>query len=225
MDVERGRVATGVGFALVTITACVLLGQRLTDSSWPLAHARMPLVAPAALCYFVSFIGWWRLFPPGQRPDQNSLTSLCLAGYRIASGPSRLCRSHRGDSVFVDLDHVASRVCSAREPFEPFRSPRDDRVGVGAGLDRVALFNLLVEEDVEAILARPERVDLSHRREYRKAWLLRGSLRRLDRFRVPAASGCYRDPHGCRWHREIGFSFLLCRRFESLNLEPWQDKE
>jgi hypothetical protein len=72
----------------VTITACVLLGQRLTHSSWPLAHARMPLVGPAALCYFVSFIlrarGWRRLFPPGQQPDQ----ARCLAsvGAAAASG-------------------------------------------------------------------------------------------------------------------------------------------
>ena len=85
---RRGRVVTGVGFALVTITACVLLGQRLTQSSWPLAHARMPLVAPAALCYFASFIlrarGWRRLFPAGQQPDQ----ARCLAsvGAAAASG-------------------------------------------------------------------------------------------------------------------------------------------
>jgi len=85
---RRGRIVTGVGFALVTITACVLLGQRLTHSSWPLADARMPLVAPAALCYFVSFIlrarGWRRLFPPGQQPDQ----ARCLAsvGAAAASG-------------------------------------------------------------------------------------------------------------------------------------------
>lgn len=85
---SHSRVATGVGFTLVTITACVLLGQRLTHSSWPLAHARMPLVAPAALCYFASFIlrarGWRRLFPPGQQPDQ----ARCLAsvGAAAASG-------------------------------------------------------------------------------------------------------------------------------------------
>jgi lysylphosphatidylglycerol synthase-like protein len=85
---RRGRVATGVGFTLVTITACVLLGQRLTHSSWPLAHARMPLVATAVLCYFASFIvrarGWRRLFPVGQRPDQAG----CLAsvGAAAASG-------------------------------------------------------------------------------------------------------------------------------------------
>jgi uncharacterized membrane protein YbhN (UPF0104 family) len=85
---RRRRVVSGVGFALVTITACVLLGQRLTHSSWPLAQARMPLVAPAALCYFASFIlrarGWRRLFPPGQQPDQ----ARCLAsvGAAAASG-------------------------------------------------------------------------------------------------------------------------------------------
>jgi len=85
---RRGRVVTGVGFTLVTIAACVLLGQRLTQSSWPLAHARISLVAPAALCYFLSFIlrarGWRRLFPPGQQPDQ----ARCLAsvGAAAASG-------------------------------------------------------------------------------------------------------------------------------------------
>jgi hypothetical protein len=85
---QRGQVVTGVGFALVTITACVLLGQRLTHSSWPLADARMQIVAPAVLCYFVSFIlrarGWHRLFPPGQQPDQ----ARCLAsvGAAAASG-------------------------------------------------------------------------------------------------------------------------------------------
>jgi uncharacterized membrane protein YbhN (UPF0104 family) len=84
----RGRLVTGVGFTLVTITACVLLGRRLTHSSWPLAHARMLLVALAVLCYFLSFIlrarGWRRLFPVGQQPDQ----ARCLAsvGAAAASG-------------------------------------------------------------------------------------------------------------------------------------------
>ena len=84
----RGRLVAGVGGTLVAITACVLLAQRLTNSSWPLAHARMLLVGFAALCYFVSFIlrarGWRRLFPLGQRPDQ----ARCLAsvGAAAASG-------------------------------------------------------------------------------------------------------------------------------------------
>ena len=85
---ERRRLVSGVGFTLVTIAACVLVGQRLTHSSWPLAHARMLLVGLAALCYFVSFIlrarGWRRLFPQGQQPDQGR----CLAsvGAAAASG-------------------------------------------------------------------------------------------------------------------------------------------
>ena len=84
----RGRLLTGVCFALVTVTACVLVGRRLTHSSWPLAHARMLLVAFAAVCYFASFIvrarGWHRLFPPEQQPDQ----ARCLAsvGAAAASG-------------------------------------------------------------------------------------------------------------------------------------------
>ncbi len=85
---RRARITIGLCFALVTITACILLGQRLTDSSWPLAHARTPLVVSAALCYFVSFIlrarGWRRLFPLGQQPEQGR----CLAsvGAAAASG-------------------------------------------------------------------------------------------------------------------------------------------
>ena len=82
------RFVAGVTFALITIAACVLVGQRLTHSSWPLAHARTLLVAIAAVCYFTSFIvrarGWHRLFPREQQPDQ----ARCLAsvGAAAASG-------------------------------------------------------------------------------------------------------------------------------------------
>jgi hypothetical protein len=89
-------------------------------------------------------------------------------GSRIASGASRLCRPHCGDPVFVDLDDVAAGVCAAREPFEAFRSPEDDRVGVGAGLDLVPLFELPVEERVQPVPAGTEGIDLAHGREYRK---------------------------------------------------------
>lgn len=84
----RRRPVAGVAFAAVTVIACLLVGERVTHSSWPLAHARMLLVGLAALCYFMSFVlrarGWRRLFPPGQRPDQ----SRCLAsvGAAAASG-------------------------------------------------------------------------------------------------------------------------------------------
>jgi Lysylphosphatidylglycerol synthase TM region len=85
---EHRRLLACVGFALVTVTACVLVARRLTHSSWPLAHAQMPLVASAAACYLASFVlrarGWRRLFPPGQQPDQCR----CLAsvGAAAASG-------------------------------------------------------------------------------------------------------------------------------------------
>jgi hypothetical protein len=68
---------------------------------------------------------------------------------------SRLGGTHRGDSIFVDLNYVASRVWAAREALEAFRSPEDNRVGVAAGLDYVALVDLLVEERVEAVPASP----------------------------------------------------------------------
>jgi hypothetical protein len=85
---RRRRLAAGVGFALVTTTATVLLARRLTHSSWPLAHAQALLVADAAVCYFASFVlrarGWRRLFPREHRPDQ----ARCLAsvGAAAASG-------------------------------------------------------------------------------------------------------------------------------------------
>src|SRR5437588_12609108 len=85
---SRRRLVAGVVFAVITVAACVLVGQRLTHSSWPLAHARTLLVAIAAVCYFTSYIararGWHRLFPRQQQPDQ----ARCLAsvGAAAASG-------------------------------------------------------------------------------------------------------------------------------------------
>src|SRR5438105_5482364 len=71
----RRRFVAGLVFAAVTVAACLLVGQRLTSSSWPLAHTRTLLVALATVCYFVSFVlrarGWHRLFPRQQRPDQR----------------------------------------------------------------------------------------------------------------------------------------------------------
>jgi uncharacterized membrane protein YbhN (UPF0104 family) len=85
---DRRRFVAGVVFAAITVATALLVGQRLTTSSWPLAHTRTLLVALATLCYFVSFIlrarGWHRLFPPEQQPDQ----ARCLAsvGAAAASG-------------------------------------------------------------------------------------------------------------------------------------------
>ena len=85
---QRRQLVAGVLFAVVTIVACVLIGRRLTHSSWPLAHAHVVLVAVAACCYLGSYIlrarGWHRLFPSDQQPDH----ARCLAsvGAAAASG-------------------------------------------------------------------------------------------------------------------------------------------
>jgi uncharacterized membrane protein YbhN (UPF0104 family) len=85
---RRLRLVLGVVFALITMTACILVGRRLTQSSWPLAHTQTELVAFAAVCYFASFFlrarGWRRLFPVHQQPCQAG----CLAsvGAAAASG-------------------------------------------------------------------------------------------------------------------------------------------
>jgi uncharacterized membrane protein YbhN (UPF0104 family) len=88
LAVGRRRLVASVVFAAITVAACLLVGQRLTGLSWPLAHARTDLVAIAAVCYFTSFLlrarGWRRLFPDQQQPDQ----ARCLAsvGAAAASG-------------------------------------------------------------------------------------------------------------------------------------------
>lgn len=85
---QQWRLAGGAAFALLTVGVSVLLAQRLTHSSWPLAHARTLPLALAVGCYFASFVararGWRRLFPREQRPEQGR----CLAsvGAAAASG-------------------------------------------------------------------------------------------------------------------------------------------
>jgi Lysylphosphatidylglycerol synthase TM region len=82
------RLVAGAVFALITVAGGFLVGRKLTDSSWPLAHAHAVLVALAAVCYFASFVfrarGWRRLFPQEEQPDQ----ARCLAsvGAAAASG-------------------------------------------------------------------------------------------------------------------------------------------
>src|SRR2546430_1780021 len=85
---QRRRLAAGVAFALVTIAGGILVGRRLTHSSWPLAHAHAVLVAVAAGAYFASSVrrarGGHGRFPRDQQPDQ----ARCLAsvGAADASG-------------------------------------------------------------------------------------------------------------------------------------------
>jgi hypothetical protein len=103
-----------------------------------------------------------------RRVARQQLRRLLLGLLCLPLRASRLRGTHRRDSIFVDLNDVASRVWAPREALETSRSPENDRVGVAAGLDDVALFDLLVEERVEAVPTSPERVDLSHGREYRR---------------------------------------------------------
>jgi len=85
---KRWRLGAGALFALLTVGATVLVARRLTESSWPLAHASMVLVGASAACYFASFVlrarGWHRLFPTEEKPDH----ARCLAsvGAAAASG-------------------------------------------------------------------------------------------------------------------------------------------
>jgi hypothetical protein len=85
---RRRRQVAGALFAVLTVAASVLVGRRLTSSSWPLDHAQPGLAAAAAVAYLASYVfrarGWHRLFPPGECPDQGR----CLAsvGAAAASG-------------------------------------------------------------------------------------------------------------------------------------------
>lgn len=91
MRAVRGRswrVPLGFAFGALGIGAAVLLGRRLTHTSWPLAHATPGFVAIAVACYFASLVlrarGWQMLFPRAERPHQ----ARCLAsvGAAAASG-------------------------------------------------------------------------------------------------------------------------------------------
>jgi hypothetical protein len=80
----------------------------------------------------------------------------------LASCAPRFCRTHRGDSIFVDLNHKAPGVCAARESPKASWPPRNDRMGISAVLDRVPLSDLLVQKRVESVPAGPKRIDLAH---------------------------------------------------------------
>jgi len=95
LDVFQGRkpasrihVAAGISFCLLAVIACVLVGRRLTSTSWPLQQAHFDLVGAAGAAYLASFVlralGWQRLFPRGQRPDRTRCLAAC--GAAAASG-------------------------------------------------------------------------------------------------------------------------------------------
>jgi hypothetical protein len=85
---SRRRLVVSGGFAALTVVASILLGRRLTHSSWPLDHVEPWLAAAAAIAYLGSFFcrarAWHRLFPRDECPGQ----ARCLAsvGAAAASG-------------------------------------------------------------------------------------------------------------------------------------------
>ncbi len=85
---SRRRLFGAVAFAVVTLGACLLLGQRFTHTSWPLQRAHMGLVGGAVVLYFASYVlralGWQKLFPAGARPDRARCLAAC--GAAAASG-------------------------------------------------------------------------------------------------------------------------------------------
>ena len=82
------RLFFAVGFAAVTVGACVLLGRHFTHTNWPLERAHMGLVAGAIALYFASYVlralGWQKLFPSPGRPDRARCLAAC--GAAAASG-------------------------------------------------------------------------------------------------------------------------------------------
>jgi uncharacterized membrane protein YbhN (UPF0104 family) len=85
---RRARFAGGLAFCVLLLGACVLVARRLSEASWPLQGAHLPLVLLAGAAYLASFgfraFGWHRLFPARERPDGARCLSAC--GAAAASG-------------------------------------------------------------------------------------------------------------------------------------------
>src|SRR5215210_8978467 len=85
---HRWRLVGGFAFSLLSLGACVLVAQYLSDASWPLDGAHFPLVLLAGCSYFASFgfraFGWRQLFPRSERPDGARCLAAC--GAAAASG-------------------------------------------------------------------------------------------------------------------------------------------
>jgi hypothetical protein len=66
----------------------VLVGRRLSGTTWPLQEAQLDLVGLAAVAYLGSFVfralGWQCLFPLATRPDRSRCLAAC--GAAAASG-------------------------------------------------------------------------------------------------------------------------------------------
>ena len=82
------RLLGGVAFCLLSLGAFVLVARHLSDASWPLEGAHVPLVFLAGCSYFAGFgfraFGWRQLFPSRERPDGARCLAAC--GAAAASG-------------------------------------------------------------------------------------------------------------------------------------------
>jgi hypothetical protein len=85
---HRRRLLGGLVFCLLPLGACVLVARHLSDASWPLEGAHVPLVFLAGCSYLASFgfraCGWHQLFPTSERPDAARCLAAC--GAAAASG-------------------------------------------------------------------------------------------------------------------------------------------
>jgi hypothetical protein len=85
---QRTRFVGGVAFCVLSLGACVLVARRLSEESWPLQGAHLPLVLLAAAAYLASFgfraFGWHLLFSSRERPDGARCLAAC--GAAAASG-------------------------------------------------------------------------------------------------------------------------------------------
>jgi hypothetical protein len=85
---HRRRLLGGVAFCLLSLGASVLVARHVSDASWPLAGAHLPLVLLAECSYLAGFgfraLGWRQLFPGRERPDGARCLAAC--GAAAASG-------------------------------------------------------------------------------------------------------------------------------------------
>lgn len=85
---HRRRLIAGVAFCLLSLGACVLVARHMSDASWPLEGAHVPMVFLAGGSYLASFgfraFGWRQLFPSRERPDGARCLAAC--GAAAASG-------------------------------------------------------------------------------------------------------------------------------------------
>ena len=85
---RRRRLLGGLAFCLLSLGACVLVARHLSDASWPLEGAHVPLVLLVGGAYLASFgfraFGWHLLFPSRERPDRARCLAAC--GAAAASG-------------------------------------------------------------------------------------------------------------------------------------------